>query len=100
MSPVKPANPDSTYRLSHSLGGAVHDRTIGGCWCCAPDLDPVRRYCGCGHRDLRARCRCPQDQVHHPRAADQPPAPLEVRQALKVLDHALTNYIDHARIAA
>ncbi len=33
-------------------------------------------------------------------AADQPPAPLEVRQALKVLDHAVTDYIDHARIAA
>ena len=33
-------------------------------------------------------------------AADQPPAPLEVRQALKVLDHAVTDYIDKARIAA
>ena len=33
-------------------------------------------------------------------AADQPPAPLEVRQALKVLDHAVTDYIDNARIAA
>jgi hypothetical protein len=33
-------------------------------------------------------------------AADQPPAPLPVGQALKVLDHAVTNYIDNARIAA
>jgi len=33
-------------------------------------------------------------------AADQPPAPLEVRQALRVLDHAVTDYIDNARIAA
>jgi hypothetical protein len=34
------------------------------------------------------------------RRADQPPAPLEVRQARKVLDHAVTDYNDHARIAA
>jgi hypothetical protein len=33
-------------------------------------------------------------------AANAPPAPLPVRQALKVLDHAVTDYIDHARIAA
>jgi hypothetical protein len=33
-------------------------------------------------------------------AADTPPAPLQVRQALKVLDHAVTDYIDQARIAA
>jgi hypothetical protein len=33
-------------------------------------------------------------------AADQPPAPLPVRQALKVLDRAVTDYIDNARIAA
>jgi len=33
-------------------------------------------------------------------AADQPPASLEVRQALKVLDRAVTNYIDNARFAA
>jgi hypothetical protein len=33
-------------------------------------------------------------------AADTPPAPLEVRQALKILDRAVTNYIDQARIAA
>jgi hypothetical protein len=33
-------------------------------------------------------------------AADQPPAPLPVRQALRVLDHAVTDYIDQARIAA
>jgi hypothetical protein len=33
-------------------------------------------------------------------AADQPPAPLPVRQALKVLDHAVSEYIDNARIAA
>jgi len=33
-------------------------------------------------------------------AADTPPAPLEVRQALRVLDHAVTDYIDNARIAA
>jgi hypothetical protein len=33
-------------------------------------------------------------------AADKPPAPLQVRQALKVLDHAVTDYIDGARIAA
>jgi hypothetical protein len=33
-------------------------------------------------------------------AADQPPAPLPIRQALKVLDHAVTDYIDNARIAA
>src|SRR5215207_1288244 len=33
-------------------------------------------------------------------AADQPPAPLKVRQALTVLDHAVSDYIDNARIAA
>jgi hypothetical protein len=33
-------------------------------------------------------------------AADQPPAPLQVRHALRVLDHAVTDYIDNARIAA
>jgi len=33
-------------------------------------------------------------------AADQPPAPIQVRQALRVLDHAVTDYIDGARIAA
>jgi hypothetical protein len=33
-------------------------------------------------------------------AANQPPAPLPVRQALKVLDHAITDYIHNARIAA
>jgi hypothetical protein len=33
-------------------------------------------------------------------AANDPPAPLEVRHALKVLDHAVTDYIDQARIAA
>jgi hypothetical protein len=33
-------------------------------------------------------------------AADQPPAPLEVRRALRILDHAITDYIDNARIAA
>ena len=33
-------------------------------------------------------------------AADQPPAPLKVRQALKVIDNAVTEYIDNARIAA
>jgi hypothetical protein len=33
-------------------------------------------------------------------AADQPPAPLQVRQALRVLDHAVTDYINQARIAA
>jgi hypothetical protein len=33
-------------------------------------------------------------------AADQPPAPLEVRQALKVIDNAVTEYIDNTRIAA
>jgi len=33
-------------------------------------------------------------------AADQPPAAIEVRQALRVLDNAVTDYIDNARIAA
>ena len=33
-------------------------------------------------------------------AADRPPAPLEVRQALRVLDHAVSDYIDSARIPA
>lgn len=33
-------------------------------------------------------------------AADQPPAPIEIRQALRILDHAVTDYIDNARIAA
>jgi len=33
-------------------------------------------------------------------AANQPPAPLQVRHALRVLDHAVTDYIDQARIAA
>jgi hypothetical protein len=32
--------------------------------------------------------------------ANQPPAPLPVRQALKVLDRAVTDYVDNARIAA
>jgi hypothetical protein len=33
-------------------------------------------------------------------AADSAPAPIEVRQALRVLDRAVTDYIDNARIAA
>ncbi len=33
-------------------------------------------------------------------SADAPPAPLQVRQALRILDHAVTDYIDNARIAA
>jgi len=33
-------------------------------------------------------------------AADQPPAPLPVRQALRTLDHAVTDYINNARMAA
>ena len=33
-------------------------------------------------------------------AADRPPAPLPVRQALHTLDHAVQDYIDNARIAA
>jgi hypothetical protein len=33
-------------------------------------------------------------------AADRPPAPLPVRQALRTLDHAVDDYIDHARMAA
>ena len=33
-------------------------------------------------------------------AADRPPAALEIRQALRVLDHAVTDYIDTARIPA
>jgi predicted MarR family transcription regulator len=33
-------------------------------------------------------------------AADRPPAPLPVRQALRTLDHAVDNYINHARMAA
>ncbi len=33
-------------------------------------------------------------------AADHPPAPLQIRQALRTLDHAVTDYIDNARIAA
>ena len=32
-------------------------------------------------------------------SADAPPAPLQVRQALRILDHAVTDYIDNARIA-
>jgi hypothetical protein len=44
-------------------------------------------------------------KVHNPLlrpllAADSPPAPLPVRQALKLLDRAVTSYIDDARIAA
>jgi hypothetical protein len=30
--------------------------------------------------------------------ADQPPAPLEVRRALTTLEHAVTDYIEHARV--
>jgi hypothetical protein len=33
-------------------------------------------------------------------AADPPPAPIEVRQALRVLNRAVTDHIDQARIAA
>jgi hypothetical protein len=33
-------------------------------------------------------------------AADQPPAPLEVRRALRTLDHAVQDYIEQARMAA
>ena len=33
-------------------------------------------------------------------AADQPPAAFQVRQALRILDRAVTDYIDNARIAA
>ena len=31
-------------------------------------------------------------------AADQPPAPIELRRALRVIDHAVDDYITHARI--
>lgn len=31
-------------------------------------------------------------------AADQPPAPLELRRALKVIDRSVDDYIDHARM--
>jgi hypothetical protein len=31
-------------------------------------------------------------------AADQPPAPIELRRALRTIDHAIDNYITHARI--
>ncbi|MDQ6796723.1 MAG: hypothetical protein M3011_01645, partial [Actinomycetota bacterium] len=31
-------------------------------------------------------------------AADRPPAPLELRRALQVIDATVDNYIDHARI--
>jgi hypothetical protein len=33
-------------------------------------------------------------------AANQPPAPLQVRQALRILDRVVTDYIHQARIAA
>jgi hypothetical protein len=33
-------------------------------------------------------------------AADTPPAPLPVRQALRTLDHPVTDYIEQARLAA
>jgi hypothetical protein len=33
-------------------------------------------------------------------AADRPPAPLPVRQALRTLDHAVENYVNNARMAA
>jgi len=33
-------------------------------------------------------------------AADRPPGPLPVRQALRTLDHAVDDYINHARMAA
>lgn len=33
-------------------------------------------------------------------AADKPPAPLSVRQALRTPDHAVTDYIQQARLAA
>ena len=33
-------------------------------------------------------------------AADQPPAPLPVRQALRTLDHAVDSYVNNARMAA
>ncbi|MFZ5871833.1 MAG: hypothetical protein ACOYXW_15080 [Actinomycetota bacterium] len=32
-------------------------------------------------------------------AADRPPAPLPVRQALRTLDHAVEDYVEHARMA-
>ena len=31
-------------------------------------------------------------------AADQPPAPIELRRALRVIDHTVDDYITHARI--
>jgi hypothetical protein len=31
-------------------------------------------------------------------AADQPPAPIELRRALRVIDNAVNDYINHARI--
>ncbi len=33
-------------------------------------------------------------------AADRPPAPLPVRQALRTLDHDVDDYINNARMAA
>ncbi|MGH9252896.1 MAG: hypothetical protein ACRD0W_25810, partial [Acidimicrobiales bacterium] len=31
-------------------------------------------------------------------AADQPPAPIELRRALRTIDHVITDYVDHARL--
>ena len=33
-------------------------------------------------------------------AADKPPAPLEVRRALAVIDKTITDFVTHARVAA
>jgi hypothetical protein len=38
--------------------------------------------------------------LFRPLLAAERPAPLHVRQALAALDHAVTDYIGHARVAA
>ncbi len=33
-------------------------------------------------------------------AADQPPAPIELRRALATIDHVIADYVDNARLGA
>ncbi len=33
-------------------------------------------------------------------AADQPPAPIEIRRALATIDHVIAGYVDNARLGA
>ena len=69
---------------------AEHHRRSQPCRCpTRPQVTELRRYTKVHNRLLRPLL-----------AADQPPAPLELRRALRTIDRHIDDYIDHARLIA